>query len=47
MAVLFHGLEGWDVSGSQVTDRELVYRAKMMTAVFRRNDEGSLKLRKE
>ena len=54
IAVLFHGLEGWDVSGSQfsggresVTDRELVYRAKMMTAAFKRNEEGSLKLRRE
>jgi hypothetical protein len=53
MVILCYGLEGWNVSDSQsggavqtATDTELLARAKAMTAEFRKNDEGSLKLKK-
>ncbi|KAF2796181.1 hypothetical protein K505DRAFT_1967 [Melanomma pulvis-pyrius CBS 109.77] len=54
MAVLFHGLEGWDLSGSQAeidgrkkTERGLLMQAKEMRVRLRQNEEGSLKLKKE
>jgi hypothetical protein len=54
LAVLFHGLEGWNISDSQTepdgrrkTDHELLQLAKGMRVSLRKNDEGSLKLKKE
>lgn len=54
IAVLFHGLEGWDLSDSQTdidgrkkTERGLLMQAKEMRVRLRQNEEGSLKLKKE
>jgi hypothetical protein len=54
LAVLFHGLEGWNVSdlqtepdGQKKTDYELLQLANGMRVSSRKNDEGSLKLKKE
>lgn len=54
IAVLFHGLEGWDISAVQVesnkrrvTYDELMEKSGTMTVRFRENEEGSWKLKKE
>jgi hypothetical protein len=54
LAVLFHGLEGWYIADSQTetdgrkkTDVELLKIAKGMRVSLLKNQEGSLKLKKE
>lgn len=51
LAVLLHGLEGWDLSemqldGSRVTYHELQEQSKSMVAKLRRDESGSWKLKK-
>jgi hypothetical protein len=54
LAVLFHGMDGWDVADylqlmtmTQETDHELKAAVEPLKASLRRNDEGLLKLKRD